>query len=175
MKTLAEVKGRCVIDGDCWMWTGALSDGVPRVFAPDAKDGRMKSQPGRRAVWVMSAGKAVPSGWRVFGLCGEKLCLNPAHMICEPPERNGQKVAASGRLKGQVKRILANRANGRGRAKYSADLVTTVLASDKSGAQVARELGVSHQWVSKVRRGQARSSMAVGGLFSGLLSAGAQA
>ena len=174
MKTLDEVKGRCRIEGDCWIWTGALSDGVPRIFVP-GNDGKMRSTPGRRAVWMMNAGKAVPNGWRVFGLCDEKLCLNPAHMICEHPRRRGAKVAAAGTLKGQVKRILANRANGRSRAKYSADLVTTVLSSDKSGAQIARELGVSHQWVSKVRRGQVLGSMPVGGLFSGLLSAGAQA
>lgn len=170
-KTLADVKGRCRVEGDCWIWTGAVSDGIPRVYAPDAKDGKMRSQPGRRAVWIMKAGKAIPNGWRVFGLCDQKLCLNPAHLICEPTDRHGQKVADSGKLKGQIKRILANRATGRKRSKRSADLVTTVRTSEKAGTAIARELGVPPQWVSRVRTGKPTAFCPVGGLFTGLMGA----
>lgn len=37
MRTLNEVYDRCRIDDitGCWVWTGAVSDGLPRVYGPD--------------------------------------------------------------------------------------------------------------------------------------------
>lgn len=37
MKTLDEVRARCEIEEEtgCWSWTGALSCGIPRIYAPD--------------------------------------------------------------------------------------------------------------------------------------------
>lgn len=37
MKTIEEVRDRCRVDEitGCWVWTGAMSGGIPRIYAPD--------------------------------------------------------------------------------------------------------------------------------------------
>lgn len=42
--------------------------------------------------------------------------------------------------------------------KYSAETVKLVIESDKSGAQLSRELGISESMVSAIRLGQRRKN-----------------
>lgn len=171
---LAEVRGRCRIDGEAhWLWSGATSDGYPRIWAPDytLHDGAMRTQTGRRAVWHLKTGRAIPSGWRVFGNCGERLCLNPEHAASEAVAKRGAKVAKSGKLKGVIARIVANRATNQRRSKLTPEMVETIRTSTATGEALAAQLGVSRQLISKVRRGKPICFDAVGGIFTGLLAA----
>lgn len=171
---IEQIKDRCRIDEftGCWLWTGAKSSGWPRIWAPDytLHSGELRTQTGRRAVWHVKTGKPIPSGWRVFGTCQARNCVNPAHMICEPTAQQGQKVAASGKLKGNIRRITANRATGRKRSSLSPALIAEILESPETGLQLERRLGVSRTTVSRVRTRKALAFDAVGGLFSGLLA-----
>jgi hypothetical protein len=171
--TLDDIRARCVIDNGCWLWKGAKSDGLPRIWAPDHTNhaGGMSSQPGRRAVHHVKTGQAIPAGWRVFGTCTSKLCVAPHHTDCKAPAEEGARVAASGKLKGQVKRIAANRAIGRKRSRLTAELIETIRTSRKSGQALSLETGLARQTISKARTGQALAFEPVGGLFTGLLAA----
>jgi len=171
--TLDDIKARCVLQDGCWLWRGALSDGWPRIFAPDytKKGGAKTSQPGKRAVWHVKTGKPIPSGWRVFGTCQAKTCCNPAHIQCQPVAEWGKRVAESGRLQGVMRRIVANRATGRARAKLTGQDVEEIMASEETGLVLASRYGVAPQTISKARHGKARAHQPVGGLFSGLLAA----
>jgi hypothetical protein len=171
--TLDDIKDRCRVEGEHWVWAGALSAGVPRVWAPDftLHGGEFRSQTGNRAVWHVKTGKAIPKGWRVFGSCDVALCMNPECMTCEPPAARGRKVAASGKLKGQIKRIVANRAIGRKRSVVKDERqLAEIITSAETGVAIARRLGVPRQTVSKARTGQLLAFAPVGGIFTALLA-----
>ncbi|KRC36253.1 hypothetical protein [Acidovorax sp. Root219] len=175
MKTLEEIKGRCVVKDGHWLWRGALRpDGRPCIYAPDftRHDGRLVTQCGMRAVWHTANGKAVPEGWRVYGSCDEWTCCNPAHVKCTSEVEFGQWLRETKRYRGQTKRILASRATGRRRAALSPLQVAYVMSSDKTGLALAAELGVSPATLSRYRRGQVPTVPPAGGMFSGLIAGG---
>lgn len=170
--TLEDLMGRCRIsETGCWLWAGAKSDGVPRIWAPDhtKHDGEKHTQTGRRAMWHVKTGKAIPNGWRVFGTCGEETCINPDHAVCRPVAEQGAQVARSGKLRGNVRKIAASRATGRKRSSLTPELIAIIHTSPKTGLQLERDLGIDHRTISKVRTGKATAFQPVGGMFSGLL------
>ena len=170
---IEQIKDRCRIDEctACWLWTGAKSSGWPRIWAPDhtLHGGELRTQTGRRAVWHIKTGKPIAAGWRVFGTCTARNCVNPAHMVCEPVAVQGQKVAASGKLKGNIVRITANRRTGRAKAGLDAETRKAVRESEESGLALAARLGCSPQTISRIRNGRDLSFQPVGGMFTGLL------
>lgn len=176
MRTLEEIKGRCVITEDGhWLWRGALRpDGRPNIYAPDytRAEGDMRTQCGMRAVWHCVNQKAVPEGYRVYGSCDERACCNPAHIKCTSEVDYGAWLRRTGKFKGQTTRILANRAIGRQRAALTSEQITYVQTSEKTGIALAEELGVSTSILSKYRRGESIAVRAAGGMFSGLISGG---
>lgn len=169
---LQDIKDRCEIDDDHWLWKGAASSGVPRIWAPDytARGGEKSAQTGRRAVWHVKHGKAIPNGWRIFAGCDEPMCVAPKHTRCLAPAEEGAAVAASGKWKGRITRITANRAIGRRRSKLTPELVALILSSPKSGSALGRELNLGRSLISKVRTRKTLSHEAVGGLFTGLMA-----
>ncbi len=170
-KTLKDVKDRCVIDGGHWLWTGAVSAGLPNVYAPDyTRDpkGVMVSQRGARAIWHLTSRKPVPDGYRVFRSCDEPMCVNPANVECIACQEWGRQVADSGRWKNNMARIIANRRTGQKRSKLSHEKVHLILASDKSGRQLAEELGSSRSSISRVRAGHPVAFTPIAGIFAGL-------
>ncbi len=176
MRTLEEIKGRCVITDDGhWLWRGALRpDGRPNIYAPDYTrgNGAMSTQCGPRAVWHCINERAVPDGYRVYGACDERACCFPGHIKCTSEVDYGAWLQRTGKFKGQTTRILANRAIGRQRAALTPEQIHYVQASEKTGVALAEELGVSTSVLSKYRRGESISVRAESGLFSGLIAGG---
>jgi hypothetical protein len=170
---LNDIKDRCRIEDGHWLWSGAISNTLPRVWAPDytLRAGGMTNQTGRRGVWHLKTRQPIPIGWRVFGTCKEPKCMNPAHMVCRATSEQGAMVAASGKLKGSVHRITANRATGRKRTALSPELRGWLNETPQTGVDAAHGLGVSVQTISKFKTGKAMSLEPVGGLFTGLLAA----
>jgi hypothetical protein len=173
--TLDDIKDRCHIDDDGhWIWKGALSDGKwPRIWAPDhTKEGSpMATQTGRRAVWHVSTGKAIPTRWRVFGTCEVDRCLNPAHMKCGTTEAWGAQLQKSGIYAGSIRRQAAARQTGRKRSVLTPETYMEIMGSNETGRALAARLEVSEQTVSKVRNGHLVCFDAAGGLFTGLMAA----
>jgi hypothetical protein len=169
---LSDIKGGCKIEGDCWLWNGATSDGYPRIWAPDytLHNGKKRSQVGRRAVWHVKHCEAIPNGWRVFGTCEEPLCLNPAHMDCAPQAEIGKRIAESGKWKNNIKRILANRKTGRERSHFTPETFELATTSSETGVALSRETGVTRQAISKARNGHMRAFLPVGGIFTQLIA-----
>lgn len=145
----------------------------PRVWAPDyAKNGVMRSQPGRRAVWNVKTGKAIPEGYRAYGTCECDQCLNPNHMKCGPTSDLGEHIKKEGKFKGSHKRKAANRATGQTRAKTSPEMIAEIVSSHEDGVTLSAKLNISRQIISKIRQG--KSGMCwepVGGMFSQLMAA----
>ena len=172
VKTLEEVKGRCFIDDDgCWIWRGAASNSVPRVYAPDwtLRDGAMSTQCGRRAVWhITHPGSVIPPRVQIFGKCGKWQCLNPECAQAGPKKAQGAVIRREGWLKGKPQTRVAARKTGRARSVVTPEIIAEIQASPETGLQLAARLGISMQTVSKARRGQIVAFQPVGGFFGGL-------
>lgn len=171
MKTLAELKARCEIEGTCWVWPSATAQNRARIHAFDYGKGRAMTQDGRRAAWQMKHRKAIPNGWRAFGTCDVPLCVNPDH--CEPMSvaEYGRRTADAGVLRGNMRRVIANRAICRKRTAVTREIYEAVLASDKTGVELAKELGITRNVISKIRTGKFASMEPAGGIFTGLIAA----
>lgn len=175
MKTLNDIKDRCVIDEDtdCWSFKGAFSrDGQPRVWFWDYNKERMVAMPGRRAVWFAVNQKPLPNGWRVYGVCDCVGCLNPAHSKAGPAKAWGQHMSKSGKYKGSLARLLANRKTGAARSVLTPQTLQEILSSNETGTSLARRLGISQQTVSKARRGHLIALTPISSPFTGLMGVG---
>ena len=171
--TLDNIKARCFItDEGCWEWRGAMSQGVPRIYAPNhQKPGSpMECQVGRRAVWHVRTGKAIPKGHRVFGTCQNAVCLCPEHARCGTTSDLGALTKKLGRFKNKPARIAASRIGGRKRSHLTAELIAEIQASDETGVAIAGRLKLGREVVSRVRRGKLKSFQSIGNPFAGLLA-----
>lgn len=157
MRSLEDIKGRCFVTEDGhWLWRGSLRrDGRANIYAPDytRQDGGMTTQAGPRAVWHLVNQKAVPEGYRVYGVCGHPACCNPKCIRATTEAEWGRFGSKQGRHKGTAAHIAANRAITAKRAKLTAEQVLYVQSSPKTGVELAVEFAVSTTTISKLRRG----------------------
>jgi hypothetical protein len=170
---LEHIRQRCRIDEDtkCWIWVGALSDGKwPRIHSPNhSKPGSpMETQTGRRAVWQLSTGKAIPKGHRVYGTCRCDTCLNPGHMKCGPAAEWGKYKAEIG-LHKTMRHVIGARKVGRAASVLTDETYAEILSSSEPGLHIAKRLGICRQVVSRARTGKLVSFKPVGGAFAGLV------
>lgn len=159
---LEDVRQRCFINEEtgCWEWRGALSDGKwPRIHAPNLsiEGGKFMVQTGRRAVWQLSTGKAIPKGYRVYGTCQCNLCLNPGHMKCGTTAELGRLSQRMGRFKNSPRRIAANRKIGRERSVFTPEILAELQLTTETSTAIAKRMGVAVQTISKARNGRVRS------------------
>lgn len=170
--TLDDIKARCFVDENgCWLWRGAMTDGRwPRIHAPDHSlpGSPKRTQTGRRATWNLFTGKAIPTGYRVWGTCLCDACVNPEHSKCGPTTELGRFTVRTGRFKNSAARIVANRMTGRKRASLTPEQVEEAQASKEFLKVLAERWGVSAQTVSRARLGRMKSVQA-SNPFSGLM------
>jgi len=131
----------------------------------------MSSQCGYRAVYHCAKGVAVPEGYRVFNTCGRPDCLNPEHSRCASDKAYGRYIRSQGAQKGQVRRILANRAIALKRTKVTPEIVSRILATPGSSVTVGAEFGVSGFLVWRIRSGLHPVKPAGAGGLSTMVSA----
>ena len=176
--TLKEIYARCAQRGECKIWKGALSaNGYPYIHDPE-KHARTKKatgrggscRSGRRVVWKLKHGKEA-SG-TVILTCGNKLCLNPAHMVDGTRSDVQRLASATGRLQ-TLARKVACAVNVQRNAKLSpekAEAIRVVLAPMKGYKNPARRrameelasmYGVSYTAINDVRLGKRWAKPAV--------------
>lgn len=161
--SIAELRARCCVDPSthCWNWTGGLNtSGVPRVYGIDYAIGDKRVMVGTQAVWNLAHQEAPPRGNLVMRACGNRLCLNPAHLrLMRSKAEMGEHVRRAGYLKGTA--VESRRAN-LAKARAAAGVVPTpdervraIRAADASTTNraLARQLGVTESTVSAIRLG----------------------
>jgi hypothetical protein len=149
IKTLADIRERCVEVGECWEWQGSFSGcGQPR----HRLDGKQRKV--CHTAFAL-AGKTWPEGKYLVRKCGNLACVNPAHL--EPMTRSEQMKLAASMGKCSRPDQTAARTNGnRARSKYSMELANKVRAMRSENftlANISEALGVPVDVASKMARG----------------------
>lgn len=151
---LDEIKDRCVIDSEtgCWHWRGAMSsDHVGRQIPMVWHAGRSTSA--MRVVFELARRKLKPgeSPWRS---CRCRDCLAPEHLRAGTKADWGAWRKQNGFAKLSPDARAANILSKRRIADIGgAEKAAAIRASDKSGAELARQYGISKTAVSRIRRG----------------------
>jgi hypothetical protein len=139
---------RCVEDGDCMLWDRSKDrGGRPRLSIRTlARTKTLTVQP-RRMVWELVNGK-IPARKYVTVTCGNPACLNPDHMELIA---KGEVIRRTAQHEGvKHRRRLAGLAS-RERSPLSMEVARYIRASDKSGAQLSRELNIPATTISAIR------------------------
>lgn len=137
---IARVLANCEECGTCLLWQGYMHNGV----APTRKfEGMM--QPIRRVMWQAMGRRLVP-GMHVIAKCKESRCVAPECATqVKPRGATGMKFNAAKR---------AAQAKGRRRwSKLTAEKVAEIRADERTGVEIAAELGLNPQYVQRLRRG----------------------
>lgn len=132
---------------ECWLWTGGGRGGKYGLIQEEGKGGKTIGV--HRLSWEIANGQSIPVGMYVMHSCDTPLCVNPAHLFLGTPADNVNDMIAKGR-----KRTVAPVGNGNGKAKLTPELVRYIRASEKSMAELARELKLSFNAIRGVRIGR---------------------
>lgn len=154
--TLEHVRERCHIDEDngCWIWKRSFSrtaiSSLPIAWI--AAKGKTVSV----IRWVYEQTRNRPLGrMLVWRKCGNQSCVNPDHLMAGSRKQWGKWIAANGKPKRHV--CTETRRQIRidtGRTVIDQAKADYIRRSEATGAQLARELGVSTKVVSQVRTGK---------------------
>lgn len=63
------------VQGECWIWQGSFSEGVPQFYAGPGKCARPA-----RWLYEFVTGSTLPRSTRVRWTCGNAACVRPAHV-----------------------------------------------------------------------------------------------
>lgn len=162
--TLDALRARCAIDpvSHCWNWLGGLSNGYPRVHTLDYARMEKRAMNGPAAAWSIAHGEALPA-WpaQVFRGCGNRLCLNPAHLrLAERKADVGEHQRRAGYLVGtatEARRANVLRASAAsGKVATAPDVVLAIRAEDRAttSSALAARFSMAVQTVSRIRRGE---------------------
>lgn len=141
--TLDDIKARCVEEGECWLWKGALSDGKwPCIWYEG------KTVPVRRVVWTMHKGKQIPKNVCITPKCDNHLCVHPGCMVA----RIGRRASRPATMQRRIRVATSLRA----RSRISDEAVMDIRTSGEPLAVLAERHGISYSYADQLRRGVRR-------------------
>lgn len=139
----------------CWHWSGAKSNGMPRIHTFDHDLGEKRPMSGPRAVWNISKGKG-PGSSLPYRDCGSCDCVNPGHhKLAADKAEIGRFLTKSGRCKGialeQRRANIAKAWKVCGLNLMTAAVVCAIRESSESGVVLAARYGITDTAISRVR------------------------
>lgn len=160
--TIDTVRSRCDIEpipGGCWLWTQGLNN---RNGKPQACIGGRCQLVDR---WLLRhLGRPAPKQRPVTTTCGNRLCLNPAHLVEKSHSDVLRDAYATGKrsaAREYVGRLQA--AQKSGRAKLTPEVAAQVRQRAAAGEcrhAIAADLSISEGAVGRIVRGQAWRALA---------------
>lgn len=134
-------------EDDCWEWSGDLQDGYGTFSAISAKIMPTKAH---RVAWMFTHG-AIPRGMLVLHNCDNRSCVNPRHLRLGTHAQNMADKAVRGRAKGLGRRSILT-------TEQATRLRDDFIARRRTMTEIAKEYGVSNNYVSRIFRGQSATA-----------------
>lgn len=78
---------------ECWLWTASTNHGYGQIFV--AIDGRRTVQRAHRIAYQAWVG-SIPANLELDHLCGQKRCVNPAHLEAVTHRENLRRAGGNG-------------------------------------------------------------------------------
>lgn len=159
---LQRIRSRCIEDGGCLLWQGAMADGSCPSMKVDGKAINV-----RRAFYELTTRGAIPEGKHIGVLCECKRCLS--HIGPTTTAEVSKRVAAKAGYTTATHgaRIAAGK---RKQSRFGDDVIQTIRAADpeETGRNLAERMGMDVSYVCKIRRGLMRKDYA--NPFAGLMA-----
>jgi hypothetical protein len=136
-------------DGDCWSWSGTKDRGG---YGRISVNGDKKIGAHRFSFWLHGNGD--PGELFVCHDCDNPECTNPSHLFLGTPKDNSQDCVVKGRA-------ADVRAEQNPRALIDNQLAIRVseeVESGKTNRQIAQELGIGEELVSRIKTGRSWAS-----------------
>ncbi len=127
---------------DCWLWKKPIPS-YPHFWVPGEQLNTGGYVIGNRFSWMIYR-SPIPNGKSVLHTCDNKRCVNPNHLYLGTQKENNRDRYARGR---------DNRANGEKirSSKFTADQVRFIRDSKESVGTLAKQFGVWHSAISKIK------------------------
>lgn len=150
--TLDAIKARCIEEGECWIWQGALNAcGYPIMKAKGVKSGCLLV----RRVAISLDGRPPKPRQPVMASCDDKRCCNPACLKLSTYAAAGKRAAKKGAFSSATRRSKIAESR-RTHSKLTQEQVQEIRASTESGPVLAARYGIVKSTVSGIRRGELR-------------------
>lgn len=135
----------------CWLWLGHLDHKGYGSFRVDPKKTAGRAH---RVSYRLFKG-LVPDGLMVCHTCDVPCCVNPDHLFLGTATDNMRDAAKKGRMNWTDKTFRKTLPRGESHHKTTLTAVDVqyIRASSKAGIDLARELSVSNNTISRIRRG----------------------
>lgn len=149
--TLESLKGKCIEEGDCWLWQGYMANNAaPMVY----HNGELWFV--RRLVATMIGKPPSPNHKYMSTKCGSKLCICPEHLQYRTEKQHMSAMAKAVDPRSITRKLnLMTAARKRSITKLSKEKVLAIHRDDRSYREIAADYGVSKSLVGKVKRGKA--------------------
>jgi hypothetical protein len=155
VRTVADVRLRCVMDAGCDCWHLRSPRGRPMPMDRVHKmwvHGR-GSMSATRAVWELAHGRPMPQGRRAVRMCGTYDCANPAHIRALSESQAQRHYTGKGYEMSPARRQHLQKLQ-RARRRFTPEQVREVRLSALPAAALARQFGFSQSSVAAIRRGE---------------------
>lgn len=137
---------------ECWPWSGARKSSRPTQAYGHFKLASYMTVGAHRLSFALYTGRS-PGDLCVCHRCDNPICVNPTHLFLGTQQDNTADKMAKGRHRSGDHSGEKNPG-----AKLSADQVETIktlIGNGLTNVAIGRRFGVTHQLVSKIRRGRA--------------------
>lgn len=143
------LKERSVEVGECWEWTGAMSNGATPVFRPPGK----KTLAVRIAI-AQRKGLTVTSKTPATTTCSNPKCVNPEHVVVKPrtfiQRRAAKETGYAQRASRNAKIAAAARAR---LSTLTPEMVQAIRDAEGFAREVGAKFGISKSSVIDIRAG----------------------
>lgn len=144
--TIEAIHAKCIEDGDCWIWQGAMSHGSRPVAR---LEGSRKNVSVRRLVLEL---RGVHPGKRMaYPKCANQACVCPDHVQAMSRAKMHTLIAASTGYASTPERRAKIAAAKRKLSPITPELVEEIRTSPESGHAIARRLGFCQATVQAIR------------------------
>jgi hypothetical protein len=153
IRTIDDIRQRCEIADNCWIWTGPVMPSVNGPVPTCWHDGARIAV--RRAAWLLS-GRRLRSGWVVYSVCpsGESLCVNPEHCRSGERGRAMQHAMAATYTPERRSKTATQMVRAHGMRALTDEQARAVMADPRSAREISTEYRVSTGVIWRIKSGQ---------------------